>query len=113
MGLDFSHCDARWAYSGFNRFRNRLSAAININYENMEGCGGDQKWEEIKDAILPLLNHSDCDGELSPEECKTIAPRLLEIIAPWPNDDYDKIQATELAEGMQWAASKNENLEFC
>lgn len=24
MGIDFSHCDAHWAYSGFNRFRNRL-----------------------------------------------------------------------------------------
>ncbi len=113
MGLDFSHGDAHWAYSGFNRFRNRLGAAINIKFNNMDECGGDQEWSEIEDPITLLLNHSDCDGELSPEECLKIIPRLLEIIAPWPDDDFDKIEALKLAEGMTLATGNNEPFEFC
>lgn len=70
-------------------------------------------WDKVKDDIAPLLNHSDCDGILTPEECRKVAPRLRELVKGWPDDDKDKIKALELADGMERAAKNNENLEFC
>lgn len=143
MGLDFSHCDAHWSYSGFNRFRVRLAAEAGIalnctegfaysyirqtTYEEVNIYGGDVldrnfmdligiqpviKWDKVKDDIVPLLNHSDCDGILTSEECRKVAPRLRELVKDWPDNDYDKQKALELADGMELAASRNENLEF-
>ena len=70
-------------------------------------------WDKVKDDIAPLLNHSNCDGILTPEECRKVAPRLRELVKEWPDDDRDKINALLLAEGMELAAKNNENLEFC
>lgn len=112
MGLDFSHGDAHWAYSGFNRFRTRLAEAIGIKLMDMQGFGGTIPWETVTDAIVPLLNHSDCDGELSPEECATVAPRLRELVAEWSDMDSDKREALPLAEAMEQCAGLGEPLEF-
>lgn len=112
MGLDFSHTDARWAYSGFANFRRRLAKEIGMDLDAMEGFGGDIKFELFKDDIIPLLDHSDCDGELTVEECKKVAPRLRELVSGWEDDDYDKQKALSLAEGMELAASQGQPLEF-
>lgn len=112
MGLDFSHCEASWAYSGFARFRARLAAQVGLLNYNAISSTDDPRFEKIKDdAILPLLAHSDCDGDLSAKECKTVGPRLLELVASWP-DDYDKRKAIELAGGMALAAKKRQKLRF-
>lgn len=123
MGINFSHGDAHWAYSGFNRFREKLAAEIGITLEDMEGfqsysahLKGEQakniSWDTVTDPIKPLLNHSDCDGELTPEECRAIYPRLRELVANWDDNDYDKHQALELADGMVFAATENKPLVF-
>jgi hypothetical protein len=67
----------------------------------------------LDDAIVPLLNHSDCDGELTPEECATISPRLRELAAAWPEDDYGREHALRLADDMDLAARLDCHLEFC
>ena len=125
MGLDFDNAEAHWAYSGFFRFRQRLAAAIGImNLEQMENFGpmfeqqGPNRplvpWDKwLGDPIVDLINHSDCDGKLSAKQCAKIAPRLREIIAPWSDDDHDKRQATNLAEGMDWCADNTKPLGFC
>ncbi|UUV45966.1 hypothetical protein [Bacillus phage vB_BanS-Thrax1] len=59
-----------------------------------------------------MLDHSDCDGNLSPEQCGVIAPRLKELVSNWNDDDWDKRKALELAEDMQWCYENNETLEF-
>jgi len=119
MGIDFSHCDAHWAYSGFHRFRSRLAEEIGIVLNEMEGFEhqGETpkkfKWEALKaDPILDLFNHSDCDGLLTAKQCATIAPRLRELVNLWPEDDYDRMKALELAAGMDLAVSLEEDLEF-
>lgn len=109
MGIDFSHCDASWAYSGFNRARIKLAKEIGLDLNSMVGFGGEQKWPDHD--LIPLLNHSDCDGELTPEECKRVAPALREAVSKW-DDDYDRAKFLELAEGMELAASLNEALQF-
>lgn len=40
MGLDFTHCEARWSYSSFNNFRRKLAACIGMNLDDMQGFGG-------------------------------------------------------------------------
>jgi hypothetical protein len=111
MGVDFSHCDAHWAYSGFNRFRTRLAKEIGFDLDSMEGFGGTTKWETMADPIKALLNHSDCDGKLTPKECRQVAPRLRELVKNW-DDDHDKRNALELADGMESAAKESKSLQF-
>lgn len=117
MGLGFSHGDAGWSYSGFHRFRRRLAmAALGIDLDKMRGfvaLGEGRSWTKLNDdPITLLLNHSDCDGELSPSECHLIAPRLREIVSVW-SDDYDRHHALLLAQGMEQAANAGVPLEFC
>lgn len=125
MGLDFSHCDARWTYFGFSRFRAKLAKEIGIVLEEMRGfipmdLTPEQKenwqqrdWDEVDDPIVNLLDHSDCDGMFTPGQCRIVAPRLRELVASWSDDDYDKIKALELARGMDLAASRRQDLRFC
>jgi hypothetical protein len=145
MGIDFSHCEARWGYMGFMNFRTKLATEAGIALHCMKGFAGGPSgksfealtisgesgergkmpgfdkyvgrqpvipWENIKDDIKILLDHSDCDGELTPEECAKVAPRLRELVATWAEDDRDKINGLLLAEGMDIAAFNRENLEF-
>lgn len=113
MGLDFSHCDAHWSYSGFNRFRERLAESININLSNMYGFGGTDSWYGLNDDIVPLLNHSDCDGKLTIRECRKVSKRLRELVVTWDDNDYDKMQALRLADGMDLAVKEKKQLIFC
>ena len=113
MGIDFSHCEAHWAYSGFARIRQRLAEQVGLpDYSEIENTADPRFEKIIGDAILPLLAHSDCDGKLTPKECRLVAPRLREMVASWPDDDYDKRQALELAEGMDAAAKAKQSLRF-
>lgn len=121
MGLDFAgwkdsawdDCP-HWSYSGFMRFRERLADAIGLKLENtMIGFGGEQPWPDTKDPLLWLLDHSDCDGDLSPAQCRKLAPRLREIVSSWPNDDYDRVQAELLSRAMELCAEQKRKLIFC
>ena len=111
MGLDFSHSDASWSYSGFCRFRAKLANEIGIDLLSMRGFGGTNLWP--KDDIVLLLNHSDCDGELTPSQCRRLAPRLLELIKNWDEGDYDKRSAMLFAKDLMIAANNNQTMEFC
>jgi hypothetical protein len=111
MAVDFSHCKAQWSYGGFHIFRTKLAAEIGIVLDDMKGFNGQTSWEGLTDDIIPLLNHSDCDGGLPPDECRKIAPRLRELVSKWP-DEFDKNQALELAEGLELAAKENEHFLF-
>ena len=113
MGLDFNNSDARWSYSGFNRFRRRLAEHEGFNLDQMQGFNGKRDWDEITTDLKPLLNHSDCDGELTPEECKQVGPRLYGIAMTWPEDDYDRRSALVLAEDMAKCVINDTSLEFC
>ncbi len=117
MGLSFSHCRASWSYRGFNEFRERLARAIGMDLRAMEGFDGDKPWPSAaKEPLIYLLNHSDCDGHLTPHQCKLVAPRLKAIIEAWPDGDYklqhDKRMGRELVKGMKSAAARKQNLEF-
>ncbi|MFE9777792.1 hypothetical protein ACFYPA_06495 [Streptomyces sp. NPDC005775] len=126
MGIDFSHTEAHWAYTGFSRFRRALAAYVGIDLDHMSGfkplgAGDDYQlnpWSNVTSDLKPLLDHSDCDGELSPQECQRVAPCLRQAIdAVWPSVDgeepsYDRVNGLLLAEGMEAAAAADEPLEF-
>jgi len=119
MGLDFDKSDAQWSYGGFNRFRKMLAETVGIDLEKMEGFGSPPykgiSWDGIDDEIIPLLNHSDCEGELTAQECKQVAPRLREIASQWEDGAYnhDKVNALILADSMAKCAQDGEPLIFC
>lgn len=114
MGLDIYLDDkrvARWSYSGFNVFRQRLAAQIGLSLKKMWGFGGEVPWDFIVDPIAPLLNHSDCEGHLTPEQCYEVGPRLRAMLETWPLD-YDRSEGMALAAAMDAAAMAGKNLEF-
>ena len=113
MGLDFDRSDAHWSYSGFGRFRNDLACAIGIHLQSMQGFGGHGLWSEIDDPLVPLLDHSDDDGELSPEECAQVAPRLVELIGSSWMSNHDTQQGALLVTSMEECAKAGVPLVFC
>ena len=113
MGLNFREGDARWSYSGFNRFRTKLVSQVGITLDKMQGFSGENSWDSETDDIIPLLNHSDCDGKLTVKECKKVWSRLKELVEDWDDDNYDKINALRLIEDMKGTIKNNEPLEFC
>lgn len=68
--------------------------------------------------IWPLINHSDCEGDLTIEEMKQILPQLIAIVNIWeeqPDDSAGKYEidsANELIDCMECAIECNEPLEF-
>src|SRR3990172_4493240 len=63
------------------------------------------KWGLLRpDPIHDLLNHSDCDGSLTPGQCAKIVPRLEKLIEGGLPNDYDRQQALLLCQEMREAA---------
>lgn len=123
MGLHIG--EAHWSYGGFARFRERLAAAEGIDLPRMVGfcdkygrhddgseCLATTRWDTVKSDLVPLLNHSDCDGELTPQECARVWPRLQEILLTFAPDDYDRREGLVLVREMQDAADGGYDLEF-
>ncbi|MCO7175469.1 hypothetical protein ACFP7A_06370 [Sporolactobacillus kofuensis] len=112
IGLNFSHCDAYWTYGLFHVFRRMLAAEIGMDLNQMAGFSGTIPFSDFNDQILPLLDHSDCDGSLSVEECRRVAPRLYELTAHWPEVNF-KQEIRSLIGGMERAERENQPLYFC
>lgn len=91
--------DIGFSYIGFNNFREELAEKIGCNLREMEGfCENGKPWEPFKDDPLwKLLFHSDCDGELSADDCGAIAHRLVAISTEMPKKDCIREQAIDLA----------------
>ena len=112
MGIDFSHGDAHWAYSGFMRFRNKLAETLGyaVSLSTMYDDGSYTRMRN--EPIWPLIDHSDCDGDLTVEEMEQIIPQLENISNHWDEHDYDKVHGFELIESMREAIAEDEPLEF-
>lgn len=94
MGLDTSHDAFHGAYSAFNRFRQIVAKAMGGTFPEHEsatfsdGTPIDPKtwyWgpgfnAEKNPGLLVFFNHSDCDGEISPEDCVRVADELEALL---------------------------------
>ena len=118
MGLDTTHNCWHGPYSSFNRFRKSLAEQIGINLDDYYGYGGDgtKELESIEHDLMPLFNHSDCDGELTVEESKLIVSGLNNVLDNF-NEDLDsdfnfKEKIIQFRDGCLDAIEKNEIIKF-
>lgn len=77
------------------------------------------KWECLKPSPLhELLYHSDCDGEISSENCAAIADALEDLIPLFPDEDHPghignwKNKTQKFVDGLRLAAQSGEALRF-
>ncbi|MEO3787381.1 hypothetical protein ABGB12_28985 [Actinocorallia sp. B10E7] len=87
--------------TGFGRFRERWAQAEGIVLSEMCGFGGERQWSDVATTLEPFLNHSDCDGELSPAECAALLPRMEEIFLQWRNEADDPLLRQHIEYGRQ------------
>jgi hypothetical protein len=124
MGLDFRSSGteedlpyeerASWSYGSFGDFRRRLAAQIGITLYEMDGFGGDTSWAPFsQEPLYPLLDHADCEGELSWFECARVWPALVVAVQYWPKRDIHRRQALLLANHMRFCAENKRDLLFC
>ena len=118
MGLDTSHNCWSGAYSSFNIFRYLLGYQIGINLDDYVGYGktGVKDLTKIEHELMPLFNHSDCDGILSVEESKQIVigfNRVLENFNEKIESDEDfKEKIIQFRDGCLDAIKLNEEIDF-
>jgi hypothetical protein len=117
MGLDTTHNAWHGPYSSFNRFRRSLAEQIGIDLTEYYGYGDPDGKDlaSIDHDIMPLLNHSDCDGRLTPKECRRIESGLNSILAAFKDTpaDFDfKESVIQFRDGCKLAADKKEMLKF-
>ena len=88
MGLDVSHGAFSASYGAFNRFRKAVAKAWGGSYpphddESLDDsrwyCGEGTRLEDCP-GLVEFFNHSDCDGEISPETCRRVADDLERLL---------------------------------
>jgi hypothetical protein len=87
MGVDISWGpDGHYhmSYTSFSALQGELAAAIGIELIRMEGHGGAQAWEGIKDPLAAFLRQSCDGGKLSPQDCLVVRRRIWEVTHHWP-----------------------------
>jgi hypothetical protein len=122
MGLNTSHGCFDGSYSSFGRFRDLLAEQIGINLrKDYIGYGNENatlNLQDIQHDLMPLFDHSDCDGELSVAESQRIADGLDQILAnlrPLESPMEEQFFITKIKkfrDGCRLAVSKNQIVEF-
>ncbi len=135
MGLDTSHDCWSGAYPSFLRWRNTLAEAAGFGMEktdfgapiyaldweqfSSDNLNGD--WEKsihIRDPLLYLLAHADCEGHIKPEQATPLADRLEELLPHLDDSDRAfrtgscKVTTEKFIAGLREAVKENENVEF-
>lgn len=110
MGLDTSHGCWSGPYSSFNRYRRALCQCAGLgDLDAYIGFNGDKPFP--KHDLVPLLDHSDCDGEIPWKQCGLLALELLKAqpameTAGWGAENLRWIS------GLNDAFNRKENIEF-
>lgn len=117
MGLDTTHGCWHGSYGSFHGFRTRIAKEIGEDLNSFYGFGGDKPFYEVSHPIVPLLDHSDCEGELSVEECESIVEGINMILQDLPESDDEmdvwfKDRLVQFKEGCEYAIEEGEIVEF-
>lgn len=109
-GLDARLATTRWqsSYSYFGTLRGALAAALGVAL--IDVWAGDPKAITSASGALPLFDHSDCDGELSAQECASIVEALAPVLPRIEEDLRD--EATALVEFLAQAATTDSTVVF-
>ena len=70
-----------------------------------------RQWDTVDNGMVDLIHHSDCDGDLSPDQCRTVAPALAEAIGRM-DADHDRENAEALLRMIEACAAYNRRLLF-
>lgn len=97
------------SYTGFDDFHETWAKHLGFNLSEMEGFGGTKEW--TNEPLQCFFNHSDCDGELSVDECKQILAQA-EKDAPLLTDGQSKYSMPILIEFCEASIKKNKPIEF-
>lgn len=71
------------SYHSFGDWRRSIAAVEGIDLEIMSGYGasGKTSWDTVDSKLEALLDHSDCSGELSPEQCRQLVEPLETVLS--------------------------------
>jgi hypothetical protein len=59
-----------------------------------------------------LMNHSDCDGHFTPQECELVAKLIEKSRKEIKDIDFDDEQIDEVIEGFTYCAKHNQKAIF-
>lgn len=98
----------------FVEFAKRMEGLARQYYDSLP-----IRWAVLRpDPLYVLLHHSDCDGEIAPEDCAKIADRLEELLPFLPKGDSEghigdyRDKTETFIQGCRAAAKANEPLIF-
>jgi hypothetical protein len=106
MGLDVSCVGFGFragSYSGFHAWREWLAEeSLHIELADMDGFGGATSWAALEKTpygrgMLVMLTHSDCDGDIGPQDAAVLLDSLREFAELRPK----KLKKESVAE-WQW-----------
>jgi hypothetical protein len=118
MGLDTSYDCFTGAYSSFNRFRARICETAGLgNIYDYLGYGGNKPYPvNQEEPLMILIDHSDCDGEISAEDCKPLQNALIELRKKTdpdnPDDEEFRHRLTQFIDGLEDAIKHKDSVEF-
>lgn len=114
MGLNCSHGAFDGAYSAFHRFRGAICTAAGGVWDINGRWEISEEIYNANEGLVALLNHSDCDGEISPEMCIKVADDLEKLLPIINTNDAIGFGAMtrKFIAGCREAAKLNEPLEF-
>lgn len=135
MGIDFRVAGLElpreicpsWAYSGFMAFRDRVLQYFGTSadelYRRPENAISttdpqptEGPWTRVPADLFPFINHSDCDGVLTPDECRRVSAWLWRVVDSWPDTietQYDRQMGLRLVSLMLICSISERTLEFC
>jgi hypothetical protein len=119
MGLDFFikkeiPTGIGFSYYGFHAFRHRVARYCgfpDVYPDTNTDFYKNDRWKELEEThpIYPLLSHSDCDGEMGPDDCGKVGVHLEVLVREWkielketgdPELKYDMEMAEQLSKLM-------------
>lgn len=68
-------------------------------------------WKDVETTLEPFLHHSDCDGEMTPEECAQVLPRLEECVKEI-DEEWEAERGQKLVNMMRICVEQDAHLLF-
>lgn len=116
MGLDLhingyeSENSKIGSYGGFMGFRVTWAKHLGFDLREMRGFGGKKKW--TKEPLQCFFNHSDCDGLLTPNDCKEILKQAETDFPLLMGDLQCAYSFPVLIDFCKEAVERNKDVEF-
>ena len=124
MGLNTSYDCWNGPYSSFNNFRKHLAKQIGLDLDEYveysmplrhDTCNRTKTLKDVKHNLIPLLNHSDCEGKLTIAQCKKIVNGLNDVLCYFNDEEvYPTFRddVIQFRDGCIQAIIDNKPVEF-